>query len=382
MKGFEPIPWPHGLPGGGPPERSYDTAAACWRACWNDAPITKMISNLHDCRLVDGPLQPGTQTDSGVVRQAWVCSPWTAFGFYGFAEARKVHDSWARWGAKAGALASAGVLSLAAPDRCRQARNFLFSTPIHPEPQDGSRLAREMQELAESSSVPVLCRGLAANWRKQEIQDGQKAGLLSVPTRAVWLFDGTNPNYLQRHNTRMDLALTRKNVPLRLTDPAAVEPWVWERFADLYAQLYLVKHNELNPAYTSRFMRMAAQSHLLEFLAIRSPDGEGIDGFVGLFNGEGQGTCPLVGVDTRWQKERGLYRMCCALCFGLAATRSQKLNFSSGAGHFKRLRGGEQSLEYALLALPQADIMKRKFWMAISSAINRWVAPILIKEGL
>lgn len=382
MKGFEPIPWSNRLPGGGPAERSYDIAVDCWRACWNDAPITKMISNLHDCRLVEGVEPPGTQTDSGVVRQAWVCSPWTAFGLYGFAEAGKLRDLWSRWGAKAGALTSAAVLSVAAPDRCRQVRNFLFSTPIHPEPQDGSRLAREMQALAESSRIPVLCRGLAATWRKEEIRDAKAGGLLAVPTRAVWLFDGTAPSYLRRHNTQMDLALARKAAPLRLIDSAAVEPWIWDRLADLYAQLYLDKHNELNPAYTARFMQAAAQSGLIEFLAFRSPDGENIDAFVGLFNGAGQGTCPLVGVETRFQKERGLYRMCCALCFGLAATRSQKLNFSSGAGHFKRLRGGEQSLEYALLAVPEADIMKRKFWTVLSSVIERWVAPILVKEGL
>lgn len=382
MKGFEIIPWSDGLPGGGPAERSYDSAVECWRACWIGAPVREMIANLHDCHLVDGPQQPGTQTDAGVVRQAWVCSPWTAFGLYGFAEARKVQDAWSRWGAKAGALTSATVLTMAAPDRCRQVRNFLFSTPIHPESEDGSLLAQETLALADSSGLPVLCRGLAANWRNEEIQDAKAAGLVSVPTRSVWLFDGTNPDYLQRHNTQIDLALARKSVPLRLTDPEEVEPWVWDRLADVYAQLYLVKHNELNPAYTARFLQAAARSGLLEFLVFSSPDGKGIDAFVGLFNGAGQGTCPLVGVDTRWQKERGLYRKCCALCFGLAATRSQKLNFSSGAGHFKRLRGGVQSLEYALLAVPPSDRIKRKFWETLGKAVERWVAPVLIREGL
>jgi hypothetical protein len=384
MNGFETVPWEGKLPYGGPAARTYEDAVAAWHSCWQGADVNQMISNLRDCQIIQpsSTQSPTTQTRSGVIRQAWICSPWTAFGPYGFDEAAKIRTGWSRLGARAGSIASSAALAAALPDRCFQVRNFMFSTPIHPPRQQGMDLAIHMQSLAETSGVPVLCRGLAQGWRAEEIRDAKSEGLLAVPTRVVWLFDGARRSFLDRHNTRMDLTLARKARPLRLTDPSAVEPWVWERFADLYAQLYLEKHNRLNPAYTANFMKLAAISGLIEFLVFPSAEGTGFDAFVGLFSGAGQSTCPLVGVETREQKPRGLYRMCCALCFGLAATREHQLNFSSGAGQFKRLRGGEQSVEYALLAVPKSAMMKRRFWTALSHAVERWVVPLLLKEGL
>lgn len=384
MNGFESVPWEATLPYGGPAERTYEDSVAAWRACWQGGDVKQMISNLRDCHITQdsSPQAPTTQTRSAVICQAWICSPWTAFGPYGFVEASKISTCWSRLGARAGAIASSLTLSAALPDRCLQVRNFLFSTPVHPPQQQGVNLAVHMKSLAESSGIPVLCRGLAEGWRAEEIRDAKGEGLLALPTRVVWLFDGVRRSFLDRHNTKMDLKMARKSMPLRLIDPNAVEYWVWERFADLYAQLYLEKHNRLNPAYTATFMKSAAISGLIEFLVFPSAEGKGFDAFVGLFSGAGQSTCPLVGVETRVQKARGLYRMCCALCFGLAAAREHQLNFSSGAGQFKRLRGGVQSLEYALLAVPKSAIMKRKFWRVLSNTVERWVAPLLLKEGL
>jgi hypothetical protein len=383
MKGFEPIPWADSLPNAGPMDRTFDEAVSAWHSCWHGATVRNMIANLPDCGLVDETAcPPVTQTGAAVIRQAWICSPWSAFGPYAFAEAAKVRRGWSRLGARTGALASAMVLAAASPDRCLQVRNFLFSTPIHPPEQDGTALAAHMRRLAEKSGVPVLCRGLAKSWRSEEIEAAQAAGLIALPTRAVWLYDGPRPTFLARHNTQMDLRLAHRAQPLRLIEPHVVEPWVWERLADLYSQLYLEKHNRLNPAYTATFMKAAAVSGLVEFLVFPAAGGTGLDAFVGLFSGAGQSTCPLVGVETRVQKERGLYRICCALCFGLAAARRHQLNFSSGAGHFKRLRGGEQSLEYALVAVPEASVMKRKFWQVLSSTVEKHAAPMLLKEGL
>lgn len=386
MKGFEPVPWNGGLPGGGPLERTYGEAVAAWETCWQGIAPQRFIANLTDCHLRpphprEGPV---TGTDSRYVSQAWVCSPWTAFGLYGFAEAAKVSNRLTRVAAKAGALGAALTLIPAAPDHHLQVRSFLFSTPIHPPEQDGPLLAAEMSDLAEQSQRPVLCRGLARGWRIDEIDAAIGEGLLAIPTRAVWLFDGRMPDYLRRHNTRMDLSLARRAQPLRLIDPARVEPWVWARLAELYSQLYLQKHNRLNPAYSAAFMQAAATSGLVEFLVFpsRQRPEQSFDAFVGLFSGAGQATCPLVGVELQRQKPEGLYRMACALCFGLAASRGHQLNFSSGAGRFKQLRGGIQSLEYALLALPTEARMRRRFWSILGHAVERWAAPLLLREGL
>jgi hypothetical protein len=343
-----------------------------------------MVGNLVDCEILpaSGTLAPCTRTRAGAVRQAWICSPWTAFGPYGFDEAAKLRDAASRAAARSAAAFGSLALKPLGPDRNIQVRSQLFTTPIHPDSEDNGELARKMQALAEETRVPVLCRGFALHWQGGQIQAGKEAGLVALPSRVVWLFDGRNPAFLERPNTRIDLALARRHGALRLVDPGRVEPWVWERFAGLYAELYLEKHNRLNPAYTARFMKSAAESGLVEFLVIPDGNDGGFDAFVGLFSASGFSTCPLVGVDIRTQKERGLYRMGCALCFGLAAARGDRLNFSSGAGRFKKLRGGEQSLEYALLAVPDAWVLKLRAWGFLGAALDRWVTPLLVKDEL
>ncbi len=384
MKGFETVCWEENLPGGGPAHRSYEDAMRAWSACWTGPAIGQMIANLSDCEILPAPtlLTPMTRTRAGALRQAWICSPWSAFGPYGFDEARKLRSAMPRFVSRVIAALASIALQPLAPDRNIQVRSQLFTTPIHPDLQDKHDLAQRMQSLADEHGVPVLCRGFSLGWQGEEIAEAMAQGLIAVPSRVVWLFDGSEPVFLERHNTRMDLALARKNGVRRLMDPDEVEPWVWDRFAELYAKLYLEKHNRLNPVYTAAYMKAAAKSDLVEFLVFPKGDGDDFDAFVGLFSAAGQSTCPLVGVDTQRQKERGLYRMCCALCFGLAAARGDRLNFSSGAGRFKKLRGGRQSLEYALLAIPKALVVKRRTWSLLSAMLERWVTPLLLKDEL
>lgn len=384
MNGFETVQWEDLLPRGGPSRRSYDEAMVAWSSCWTGAAIRKMIANLKDCEILAAQslLAPTTRTRAGALRQAWICSPWSAFGPYGFDEAKKLRSGVSRFASRVVAAFAAVAMQPLAPDRNIQVRSQLFTTPIHPDIQDKQELAQRMQLLADEHGVPVLCRGFALNWQTEEIAAARSRGLVAVPSRVVWLFDGSQPVFLERHNTRIDLALARRNGVRRLVAPDAAEPWIWDRLADLYAQLYLEKHNRLNPAYTAAYMKSAASSGLVEFLVFPNGQGDEFDAFVGLFSAAGQSTCPLVGVDTRKQKERGLYRMCCAICFGFAAARGDRLNFSSGAGRFKKLRGGQQSLEYALLAIPKALVVKRRIWTLLSAMLERWVTPLLLKDEL
>jgi hypothetical protein len=316
------------------------------------------------------------------VRQAWICSPWTAFGPYAYEEAAKLRSTVSRWAARSAAASGSLALRLLAPDRNIQVRNPLFTTPIHPDTVDKGELVRSMRSLANEEGVPLLSRGFTRSWQAGEIEAAKAEGLFAIPGRVVWLFDGTKPVFLERHNTRMDLALARRNGVMRLIEPEHVEPRVWDRFAGLYGQLYLEKHNRLNPVYTARFMKSAAESGLLEFLVFPNGRGDEFDAFVGMFSAAGYSTCPLVGVDIRKQKEHGLYRMGCAVCFGLAASRADRLNFSSGAGRFKKLRGGEQSLEYSFLAVPGSSFAKRRAWAFLGAMLERWVAPMMLREEL
>lgn len=197
------------------------------------------IANQHDYRIL-GPTSaqaPMTETRSGVIQQAWICSPWPAFGPSGFSEASKTHRFWPRLGPKGGAVAAAAVFAMTHPDRCLQRRDFLFSTPLHPVRQSGTDLALQMRSMAEESGIPVLCRGLIHRWRESGGLAAKARGILAISSRGVWLFDGARVALLERHSTLMNLSLARCAALLRLREPEAVEPWVWERLAEPRASI-------------------------------------------------------------------------------------------------------------------------------------------------
>lgn len=88
-------------------------------------------------------------------------------------------------------------------------------------------------------------------------------------------------------------------------------------------------------------------------------------------------TAPIVGYDTRLPGKEGLYRMLTALCIEEAARRRWVLNFSSGASHFKRLRGGAPEIEYSMVYVRHLPAARRAAWRALQIASAGVAAPLL-----
>mgnify|MGYP003342644760 CR=1 FL=1 len=153
-----------------------------------------------------------------------------------------------------------------------------------------------------------------------------------------------------------------------------------KRIHFLYETIYLRKHSKLNPQYSSRFFADLINSGVARYICIRDSDNR-ILSFALLWSVGETLTVPALGYD-ELTGDRGSYRMLFVAIYLYARDSKLLLNFSSGAGEFKRRRGGVPRLEYTYLRYPSsASYFKR----GVLKFTSRLIAPVnedrLIKLG-
>jgi hypothetical protein len=172
----------------------------------------------------------------------------------------------------------------------------------------------------------------------------RQAGYQLFPSRKIYFFEGKEARFLARSSVKQDLAALQK---LRNYEQVEHHDFCVEdvpRIVRLYEMLYLEKHSRLNPMYTPLFIQKALERKILEFRGLRHSSGR-IDAVFACFRRGGVLATPFVGYDTALGHEPGLYRLLVAMLLKRVAEEGMLLNYSSGAGEFKRRRGGEGCIE-------------------------------------
>lgn len=241
--------------------------------------------------------------------------------------------------------ASAGALMAAAGmHRAAWIDNALFSTQLH-----DPHLAALAGAVSNEASLFAGERLLL--WRNQcaEVDPAlfkalQNSGWVMLPARRIYLCDPSDSGLWKRNHVRKDQ---------RLLDDGAVQ-WLRPselREADLaelracFRTLFIDKHSALNPDFTPAFFeRCLKKSDPLELHGLRWKGR--IVGVLGLYARHGWLTTPLIGYASDVPAQLGVYRRLMAGLLRAARDRGLKLHYSSGAGEFKRNRGGEPFLEY------------------------------------
>jgi hypothetical protein len=203
-------------------------------------------------------------------------------------------------------------------------------------------------------------------------------GYLAIPSRQVYLFDareGEAAGFLQRHNSRIDASLLRKS-PYELVRGSDLRNEDYSRLAHLYNLLYLEKYCPLNPQLSADWLRAGQRDGWLELRALRSRAGQ-IDGVLGWFGNPQVLTAPVVGYDTALPQKLGLYRLITQLCLREAVQRRCLLNFSSGAAHFKRIRGGEPAIEYSMVHVSHLPAARQRVWRVLSRLLHGIGVPLM-----
>ena len=128
-----------------------------------------------------------------------------------------------------------------------------------------------------------------------------------LPSRQVFLIDDVAHQSLSRRDTRRDHTLWQAGNFI-YEDITHLKPSDSARIAKLYAQLYLDKYSQLNPAYTEQFIEMSHTLGLIQYLVLRNPDGL-IEAFGGIHGSDTHATMPLIGYNMDLDQRLGLYRL-------------------------------------------------------------------------
>lgn len=288
----------------------------------------------------------GSEDRAGHGENAWVCSPITTYGRYAAEESERLMPRMVRPLLR-GAIGLADAwMRRAQLDRAVVVNNWLVSTNLYPSAAgvDLGALVRTCRERWPDRAIWL--RSLNTIQHADWLRAATAAGFDLIPTRQVYLF-----RHLQRASRTSELRRDlRRDLKLLDATPLTFVPHDGFTDADfaqaeqLYAQLYLDKYSALNPRYTAAFLRAWHAAGLLECAGFRDAHGV-LRAVVGVF---GQGpllTAPIVGYDTTWPQQAGLYRLLMAHVLRLTITRDAELNLSAGAAHFKRLRGGVPAIE-------------------------------------
>ncbi|MEB4589458.1 GNAT family N-acetyltransferase [Candidatus Thiothrix sp. Deng01] len=310
---------------------------------------------------------------------SYVVSPLTAYTGYADYELAHLNRPWLAWPLQKLAAGVGRHLQGQHIDRIVQVNNWLLSTNLYPPEWQGAELEAITRLLRERFpdhafgfrslnrfSNPLLLEKLAA------------LGYVSVPSRQVYLFDGRagrQAPFLQRHNTRIDATLLRRT-DYALVPGCELADSDYLRLEHLYNLLYLEKYCPLNPQFSADWLRLGQRDGWLELLALRTPQGR-IDGVLGWFGNGSILTAPVVGYDTALPQKTGLYRLITRLCLQAAVGRKCLLNFSSGAAHFKRLRGGQPEIEYSMVYVAHLPPARQRVWRMLGGLLHGIGVPLM-----
>jgi hypothetical protein len=314
--------------------------AGYWRGFLEESPW-RLAENF---RLDSGVVRTSAGTFALTVHQgrtgaAFPCSLHTQYVAYPAAELSLVQDPAQRRLARIGLRVMDVAFRAWSLDRTVQWSAGLLSTNLHaPEAaQAVEEATRLISRRFPQHAVLVRClNDLPGSIPPRVFLDADHHVFAS---RRVYFFDGREPGFLAKDTVRRDLKSLRKLDGYQVVGPDGFRPSDVPRILSLYRQLYVEKHSSLNPRYTRRFVERALAEGWLEFRGLRNATGV-LDGVYGCFSQGDVTSTPFIGYDTSLPTGTGLYRHLVALLLSDVAERGQLLNYSSGAGEFKRRRGG------------------------------------------
>ncbi|WP_172959655.1 GNAT family N-acetyltransferase [Thiomicrorhabdus aquaedulcis] len=278
---------------------------------------------------------------------SYVCSAYTAYITYARNELSVLKNPLLEAVLRGVIGVTSVVLKVGKINRSVSINNWLVSTNLLPEwsPETVQTLTFNLIDRYPSHNFSI--RSLNVQTNPELMHTLTQQGWILMPARQVYLFDKHNPTWWKCNNTQNDQRLLRKTLLTKVLPHEHLS----EDFADMaqcFHQLFIEKHSAYNPNFTEQYFEFLHQQQLVEFYSFRNPQGR-IIATIGLLTQQDIITTPIVGYDTQQPKELGLYRLLMATLLKITFERGQTMNLSSGAGEFKRRRGGKPEVEYTAL---------------------------------
>jgi hypothetical protein len=339
---------------------------------FNDSSPQEWISNfdveLHEIRCGEH-LFPATLNRS-YYTNSYTTSFYSANISYAKDELHLIGSPLTEWIAKALLNGAGLIFKHFQCDNMAIINNWGFSTNFHPS------LGVEEVDLLTNDSVMsfpsayIALRSLNSLTDADLIEALRERGWSLLPARSVYMFDTTDTAIFKHNHTKKDQKLLSQTT-LELVTPSQWREEDFPHIKELFDKLFIEKHSHLNPDFSTEFLHQLHQKGIIEFYGFK--ENGTIVAFIGFFVSENIISTPMLGYDTQLPQEMGLYRLLMALLLKTAKERGLMLNLSSGAGSFKRSRGGKATLEYTAIYSQHLSPTKQSFIRNLSKLLNRYL---------
>lgn len=330
--------------------------------------VSKYIQNVS-CDIyaleLDDVVLPVTVIEKRYT-DSYVTSPYNQYVTYLQKEVKRYLHPIGQVGV-AGVLGGMALLLRSLQNRIVYVDNWLVSTNLHVSLSDED--IKNITKLL-SATFPqhaIAFRSVNEIHCQELKRQLERSGYNPLGSRIVYHWDPSLPEISHIRNTRKRDEKMFQKTGYRVLEHKEIKGDDIKRICELYHKLYVGKYSEDNPQYTEEYFRQAHQSGFLRFLALQK---DTIDGVIGYFERDGIMTTPLLGWDTDIPQETGLYRMLNCLIMKEASDHNLLLNQSSGAGEFKRSRGGIPLKEYSYVYTNHLPFVQRQVWKWFSEFVN------------
>jgi Acetyltransferase (GNAT) domain len=353
-----------------------------WLELLFERPSTELITNVATSwgLLTVGDVSLPLTINSTDYENSYVCSPYNGCISYPRTEAFLLPNAVVRLGILGLIGAFSGPLKIGKINQVVCVNNWLLSTNLYEEFELSALHDVTANLVSRFPQHAIVYRSLNYVTNAQLLCELKRLGFLLLPSRQVYLFDGTAANFSMRHNTQLDQRLLDRS-PFELVEHQQLTSVDFDRITGLYRLLYIDKYSQHNPQFTSLFLSELHRRNLWTMWGLRDNCGQ-LVGIVGGFQRGSTWTVPLVGYDTSIDQREGLYRQLMAVVLRETRQRGLLLNLSSGAAEFKRLRGGEACLEYSAVYCNHLNWSRRQLWRVLALLLRRVAGPLLQRYQL
>ncbi|MDB5101036.1 MAG: hypothetical protein JWM80_5457 [Cyanobacteria bacterium RYN_339] len=335
------------------------------------ASIENVDTRLH-VLVWDDLVMPVTVNDAEY-DNCYVVAPYNHYVVYAREELRMLGEQAVLDGVLAGL---GGLLQLGEINKNVQVNNWMLSTNLYPDLTAEQLLAIRELLLRRFPDHAIVFRSINTVLGDALLEAFKDQGYTPIASRRLYYMWADRPEFFDKNQRK----IWKKDLKLLETGPyarAVLTEADLPRVLEVYNQLYLDKYSLHNPRFTLDFVKRAFQYQTLELRALRHKETGIIDGAIGFFIRNGAMTTPLFGYDITLPQELGLYRMLSMLTYLESRERHLLLNQSSGAGNFKRTRGGRPNIEYSVVYDQHLWPHRRLAWQGLARAINGVAVPLL-----
>ena len=206
----------------------------------------------------------------------------------------------------------------------------------------------------------------------------QALNAIPLVSRQVYLLHQDKKKYKKKRPFVTDKKYWEKRKDLRWFEGnGSLTTSINNKIIEYYNNIYLEKYSVLNPQYTEKFIEIAANSKVLSFQLMENQEKE-LLAVQAIYYTGGKITTPFIGYDTSLPREEGIYRLMNMQLMQEAINKNLFLNMSSGAGKFKKQRGGEPSFEHHFVYVNHLSNFRQLIWKVLNFFSERYAKPAMI----